>query len=249
MRPDYHYVIDVLGNMTLDHWLLAALGVFAAIGFYTGAIKQLSHWIGLAAAYLFAKPIAALLAPWLARRAGWPPELTAVGLCAVSMPVLLVAASLIARGILNAIIPGHQRNTPDRIAGIFLGAGKAGVIAWVALGVALAFEGPLVRYFPGAKAALKASSAAAFTRKHSLFETVSPSVLDKFQAAAAMRDDPKQARALLNDPAIKSLLKDPALKPALEKNDASALLENPQIRKLLADPELTKRIEAMKETK
>lgn len=231
--------------MTLDLWILTALGLFAAIGFYTGAIQQLSHWIGIVAAYFCAKPIAALLAPVLAGRMGWPPAPTAVGLSVVSIPVLLIVAALIARWILNAIIPGKQRNTPDRIAGIFLGAGKAGVIAWVVLAAALAFEEPLAKYLPGAEAALKASSAAAFTRKHSLFDSALPSVLDKFRAVAAMRDDPKLAQALLNDPALRSLLNDPVLKQALEKGDASALLENPQFKKLLADPELVKKIESM----
>lgn len=231
--------------MTLDLWILAALGLFAAIGFYTGAIQQFSHWIGILAAYFCAKPLAALLAPGLAVRMGWPPELAAVGLSVVCLPVILIVTTLIARWILNAIIPGDQRNMPDRIAGIFLGAGKAGVIAWVALAAVLAFEAPLVKYLPGAEAALKASSAAAFTRKHSLFDSVAPAVLGKFRAVAAMRDDPKQAQALLNDPAIKSLFDDPVLKQALEKGDASALLENPQVKKLLADPELAKKIESM----
>ena len=61
--------------MTLDLWILAALGLFAAIGFYTGAIQQLSHWIGILVAYFCAKPAAALLAPVLAKRMGWPPGL------------------------------------------------------------------------------------------------------------------------------------------------------------------------------
>jgi uncharacterized membrane protein required for colicin V production len=232
--------------MNLDLWILAALGLFAAIGFYTGAIQQFSHWIGLLAAYFCAKPIAALLAPVLAERMGWPPALTAVGLSVVFLPVILVITTLIARWILNAIIPGKQRNTPDRIAGIFLGAGKVGVIVWVALAAVLAFEGPLVKQIPGAEAVLDASSAAAFTRKHSLFDLASPSALDKFRALAAARNDPKMAQALLNDPALSSMLNDPALKQAFEKGDASALLENPQVKKMLADPELLKKIESIK---
>ena len=171
--------------MTLDLFILLVLGLFAAIGFYTGAIQQFSHWIGIAAAYFCAKPIAALIAPALAGRMGWPPELTAVGLSAVSMPVVLIVAALVARGILNAIIPGKQRNMPDRVTGIFLGAGKAGVIAWGVLAAVLAFEAPLVKHLPGAEAALNASSAAAFTRKHSLFAQVSPAVLKKLRAVAA----------------------------------------------------------------
>ncbi|HBA61519.1 MAG TPA: hypothetical protein DCZ92_12030 [Elusimicrobia bacterium] len=231
--------------MNLDLWLLAALGLFAAIGFYTGAIQQFSHWIGIVAAYLCAKPIAALLAPALAQRTGWPPALTSVGLSAVSMPVVFMVVTFIASWILNAIIPGKQRNMPDRITGLFLGAAKAGVIAWVALAAVLAFEEPLAKYLPAAGAALNASSAAAFTRKHSLFDSVAPSVLDKFRALAAMRDDPQMAQALLNDPALRAMVNDPALKQAMEKGDASALLENPEIKKLLADPELLKKIESL----
>ncbi|MBI4350353.1 MAG: CvpA family protein [Elusimicrobia bacterium] len=231
--------------MNLDLWLLAALGLFAAIGFYTGAIQQVSHWIGLAAAYFCAKPVAALLAPVIAERMGWPPPLVVVGVSAVSMPVVLIVVTLIARGIINAIIPGKQRNIPDRVAGIFLGAGKVAVIAWVALAAVLAFEGPLAQHFPGAGAALDASSAAAFTRKHSLFESALPAALDRFRAAAAMRDDPRLAEALRDDPALRAIFNDPALKLALEKGDTSALLENPQLRKLLADPELVKKIEEM----
>jgi len=182
--------------MTLDLWILAALGLFAAIGFYTGAIQQFSHWIGIIVAYFGAKPLAALLAPGLAARMGWPPPLTAIGLSALAMPVLLICATLISRMILNAIIPGEQRNKPDRIAGLFLGAGKAGAIAWAALSVVLAFEEPLAKHFPRAEDALNASSAAAFTRRHGLFESGSPTALEKLRALAAMREDPKLAKKI-----------------------------------------------------
>jgi uncharacterized membrane protein required for colicin V production len=228
--------------MNIDLAILAALGLFAAIGFYTGAIQQFSHWIGMAAAYLCAKPLAAVLAPVLAERMGWPPSLTAVGLSAVSMPIILVCATLISRGILNAIIPGDQRNTPDRIVGIFLGAGKAGVIAWAALSVVISFEGSTA--FPAVvKAALSASSAAGFTREHGLFAAASPTALEQFRTLAA---DPKLAQTLLKDPALRSLLDNPALKKALKAGETSALLENPQLKKILEDPELAKKLEAMR---
>lgn len=233
--------------MTLDHWILAALGLFGAIGYYTGAIHQISHWIGMIAAYLCAKPLAAALAPDLAARMGWPPALTAIGLSAMLMPVILLCVALTSRMILNAVIPGEQRNKPDRIVGFVLGAGKAGAIAWVLLAVVLAFEEPLASNFPGVKASLSASEAAAFTRKHSLFPAAPPPVLEKLRSLAAMRDDPKLAQDLLNDPALKSLFDDPAVKKALEKGDPSALLENPQLKKLLENPELAKKIEAMKD--
>ena len=204
--------------MTLDLWILAAVGLFAAIGYYTGAIQQLSHWIGIVAAFLCAKPLAMVLAPVLAERMGWPPSLTGIGLSAVSMPILLIIATLLSRGILNAIIPGDQRNKPDRIAGIFLGAGKVGVIVWTMLSVVIGFEKS--KAVPDmVKDALSVSSAAAYTREHGLFAAASPSALEKLQMLAALRDDPEKAKALL---------------------------ENPQFKKLLEDPELAKKLEAMK---
>lgn len=232
--------------MALDYWILAALGLFGALGYYTGAIQQFSHWIGLVAAYLCAKPLAAALAPDLAARMDWPSSLTAIGLSALLMPIILVCAALLSRMLLNAVVPGDQRNTPDRLAGFALGAGKAGAIAWVLLAVVLAFEEPLAQRFPGARAALNASEAATFTRKHGPFAAAPPPVLEKLRSLAAMRDDPKLAQDLLSDPALKSLFDDPAVKKALEKGDPSALLENPQLKKLLENPELAKKIETMK---
>ncbi|MBI2789561.1 MAG: CvpA family protein [Elusimicrobia bacterium] len=159
--------------MGLDLWILAAMGLFGALGYRTGAIHQLSHWIGIAAALLFAKPLAAALAPVVAARMGWPGLLTAVGLSAVSMPVTLLAATLVSRLILNAVIPGDQRNKPDRLAGIVLGAGKAGAIAWAMLSVAIPFEKSAA--FPArAASALDASAAARFVREHGLFAAASP---------------------------------------------------------------------------
>lgn len=231
--------------MNIDLCILAAAALFAGIGYYTGAIQQLSHWIGLAAAYFCAKPLAAAAAPALAARMGWPETLTAAGLAAVLMPVILLGAALAVRALLNAVAPGHQRNAPDRIAGLVLGAGKAGALAWVVLSAALAFETPLARVRPDVEAALRGSLAAAFTRAHGLFAAGLPPELEKLRALAAGRSDPEAARALLDDRALKALLADPALKQALEKGDPSALLANPQIKKLLADPELAKKLETL----
>jgi len=231
--------------MNIDLWIIAAAALFAGIGYYTGAIQQLSHWIGLAAAYFCAKPLADALSPAVAARMGWPQPPTAVGLSAALFPVVLLAAALASRALLNAVAPGHQRNTPDRVAGLVLGAGKAGALAWVALSIALAFETPLARARPDVEAALRGSSAAAFTRAHGLFAAGLPPELEKLRALAAGRTDPDLARTLRDDPALKALLADPALRRALEKGDPSALLANPQIRKLLADPELAKKLETL----
>ncbi len=230
----------------VDVALLTFAGLVAAYGFYQGAIQQVSEWIGLATAILLSKPAAAAAAPLLAERMGWPLYLTSVGLSAVSMPVVLIAATLLSRLIINAIIPGDQRNMPDRITGLFLGGGKAAVVAWAGLSVLLAFEKPLSKVHSGIKPALGASKAASFTREHSLFDAPALSLREKLNALAAMKDDPKLSKALLKEqPALKALLSDASLKVALEKGETGALLENPEIKKLLENPRLGETLEGL----
>lgn len=229
--------------MSLDLSILAVLAVFAAVGYFTGAIQQISHLIGIAAAVFCSKPAAAALAPLVAERMHWPPHLTSVGLGAVSMSAILILATLVSRAIINAIIPGPQRNKPDRVAGLVLGAGKAGTLAWVALSAVISFEKPLRRAVPSVEALLEESSAAAFTRKHGFFGAGKLSVLERLEALAALRGDPKAAVALRKDPALKSLLEHPAFKEAMESKESSALLEDPRFKKLLEDPETAGKLE------
>jgi hypothetical protein len=60
--------IGILSRVNLDLWILAGLALFGAHGCLSGAIRQVSQRIGLAAAYFPSKPLAALAAPALARR-------------------------------------------------------------------------------------------------------------------------------------------------------------------------------------
>ncbi len=230
--------------MTLDLWILAALAASAAHGAWTGAIRQISHWIGLIAACLAAKPLAATLAPQAAARLHWPPHAAAIALTAVLFPILIVAVTVAARALIDALVPGRERNAADRVAGFALGAGKAGALAWAALSVALAFEAPLAKASPRAEAALQASRAAAFTRTHGLFGASLPPALAQLRALAAGTLDPAQAKALLDQPALKELLADPALKSALLHGDPAALLRDPRVRKLLSDPALARELSA-----
>lgn len=58
--------------MALDLAVIGLITLFAYAGYHSGAVRQLSHGIGLAAAWLLAKPTAALLGPAVAARMGWP---------------------------------------------------------------------------------------------------------------------------------------------------------------------------------
>lgn len=231
--------------MNLDLGIATALLLFAALGYRSGAIRQLSVLAGMAVGYLCAKPLAAALAPAVAERGGWPAGPTGAVLSVVLMPLILVSTMLIARKLVEAAVPGGQGGKSDRWAGILVGGAKGGAVAWLMLSIVLVFEQPLAQARPGIKAALDASSAAAFTREHSLLALAPASAQERLQKLAAMREDPKVAEAMLKDPAVAALLNDPAVKQALEKKDPAALLANPQIKKLLADPELAKKLEAL----
>jgi uncharacterized membrane protein required for colicin V production len=231
--------------MTLDLWILAAAALFGAYGAWTGAIKQVSHWIALIAAFFGSKPLAVALAPMAAARLGWSPTLTTVALTAVLFPLISLAVGIVSQMIINAVVPGKQRNAPDRVAGFVLGAGKAGVIAWVALSVAVMFEAPLAKAAPKAAASLQGSHFAAFTRDHGLFGKSGPAALTQLRDVAAGKIDPAKAKSLLEDPNLKAVLTDPALKTELAKGDPAALLRDPRIRKLLADPQLLEKLRSL----
>ncbi len=201
--------------MNLDLWILTALVLFAALGYRSGAIGQLSVLAGMAAGYLCAKPLAAALAPAVAARGGWPAAPTAAVLGMLLMPVILVSVMLVARRIVAAVVPGGQDSKPDRFAGVVVGAAKGGAVAWLLLSIVLAFEQPLAQARPGVKAALDASAAAAFARAHSLLALAPSSAQDRLQSLQG-----KDPAALLENTQVKKLLADPELAKKLEAMSA-----------------------------
>lgn len=247
--------------MNLDLALLALTALLGALGAYTGAIKQLSQWIGLAAAYLLGKPLAAALAPLLAPRLPLPASLAPAVAALVLLPLLYFGVGRGSLWALKRLLAGREKTRGDRVAGFAMGSGKAAALSFLCLSLVFAFEEPLTSAgwdLPGLAAD---SRAAAFARAHNLFSVVALPQLEQAKKMAAARSDPQAALALLNDPSlqgmmsdpgIKALMQDPALKAmladpgALQRGElpagVTALMDNPEVKKLLEDPEIAKKL-------
>jgi len=239
--------------MIFDLWLAGVVGLFGVLGAFSGALRQVSQWIGLIAAYLLAKPIGAALGPFLAPRLGGAAALAPVGAGALSMPLVYFGVGTACRLAL-ARLPAGEKTRADRAAGFGMGAAKGGGLVYLLLSVLVSFEAPLAKSGLDLERQTGGSSAVAFARKRNLFAAVSLPALDSAKRFAAARSDPAAAMALLEDPGVKAalsdprlkeLMGDPALRKALQSGDIAAVAGDPRVRKLLADPEFTKRLEAL----
>ncbi len=155
--------------MAIDLWMLALLVLFTLAGHSSGAVRQISHWIGLAAAFLFAKPAATLLSPTVAARMNWPPTFAAKILHVVLLLVILLTVGMAARAVLNALEPGEERGPLDQSLGAVVGAAKGGLIVFALLCLGVSLEKTLARMHFDLEAKTRGSVAMAFARKHNLF--------------------------------------------------------------------------------
>ncbi len=233
--------------MAIDLGLLALVLVFGALGAFSGAIKQLGNWIGLAAAYLLARPLAALAAPALAVKFSLPPAAVKIGLSAVGFYPLYMGAALLSGLILHKTLGAVERGRWDRAGGFALGAGKGALLSYLGLSLWLFMEGKL----PGNAAAAFAvphTRATDFVRRNNLLSKIPLPALANIQklsdaannpaALAALGSDPK-LQALLENPELKAALKDDSLVKALQSGDVESLAKDPRLANLLKDPRLT----------
>lgn len=240
--------------MKLDLWLLGVVGLFGLMGAFSGALRQVAQWAGLAAAYLLAKPLAAALGPALAPRLGAWGAFAPLGAAAASMPAVYLAVGTLCRLALARLVPAGEKTRADRAAGLAMGAAKGGALVFVLLSVLVSFEEPLAKAGLDLEKQTRGSTAVAFARRRDLFASLKVPALDSAKRLAAARADPAAALALLEDPKIKAALSDPRLKaltsdPALQKalraGDIAAVVGDPRVQKLLADPELAKALEGV----
>ena len=231
--------------MPLDLGFLSLIAAFAIAGYYSGAVKQLAHWIGLGAALLSTKPAAAMMGPAVAAQMGWGAALVTGVLSTVLFPLIFFIASVVARIILNLIEPGEERGTLDQGLGVVVGGAKGGAIMFALMCLALTFEKPLARVNIDLDAKTRGSYLAAFARGHNIFADSDQSGITALKKMLDENSDPKQRAEFLKNPEFKALLGDSAVQDALKSGDASALLKNPAIKKLLENPEIAKKLEKL----
>lgn len=240
--------------MILDLAVLALIGLFAVAGYSSGAVRQISHAIGLVVAYLFSKPAAALLGPAWAARMNWPEAQAVSGLSLVLMPVIFIGATLTSRLLLNILEPGDERGPLDQGLGVLVGAAKGGAILFVLLCLTVSGESMLERLNVDVDSATAGSFSIGFARGHNLFAQNDPLALGALKKLAQARSDPKARKILLRDHNVKALLansrlkaalEDPHLLKALRSGEAAVILKDPSIQKFLGDPELVKKLEKL----
>lgn len=241
-------------GMILDLAVLALIGLSAVTGYSSGAVRQISHAIGLATAYFFAKPAAAYLGPVLAARMNWPQAPAVGGMSLVIAPVILLGAALVSRLILNVLEPGDERGPLDQGLGVVVGAVKGAAILFVLLCLGVSGESLLARMNVDVDKATAGSLSMTLAREHNLFARQDPQALDALKKLSQANSDPKTRKALLRDEDVKALLansrlkaalEDPQLQKAILSGNADLLLKNPSIQKILGDPELVKKLEKL----
>lgn len=231
--------------MTLDLAFAGIVAFFGLLGAFSGALKQLRHWLGLIAAALAARPLAARLTPYAAPRLGLSPSVANVALSALSFVLLLVAGTLAAGAALRGLFPDRQGGRGDRAFGFVLGAAKGAALLFVLLSLLVYFERPLTRALGAPPAAWSSSRAVAFARRRDLFDAVPvpalamvQKLIDAARSPAGLKslEDRPELRRLLDDPRLKAALQDGELSRALKSGNLSALRSNPRLKALLDDP-------------
>ncbi|HVE12031.1 MAG TPA: CvpA family protein [Elusimicrobiota bacterium] len=151
--------------------IVAALILLSAIsGYYSGAVRQLSHWIALAAAFLFHKRVAAAVVPVVAGQTGGTGSFASVVVRLMIFPLIMFLAGLLARGILNAIEPGDERGPLDQGLGIFVGLTKGAALLYLFGCIVIGIEEPLAKMGFDLRPQAKSSSFLAYAREHNVFE-------------------------------------------------------------------------------
>lgn len=236
-----------------DLAVLTVVLLVGALGYATGAIRQLTHWVALAVAYFAVGPLATLATPEVAARVQAPPAMARVAVMVPLFVAQFLIANFVLSRLLRALIGDHEADGANHAGGLFLGIVKGAACAFGAIAVLLFFEKPLTQALGAAPAAWRDSAFAGFVRQHNPLESAPPAALEKLKALAEAARDPKAADALLKDPKLKALLDDPALKSALgndallqalRSGDVSALEKDPRVSALLKDPRFAPPAEA-----
>ena len=225
--------------MILDLIFLGVVLAFGFLGLRSGALKQLKHALGMLAAYLGARPLAAYLTPSAAPELGLSPFVVNVLLSIVLFCVLYSLTSWIARRLLAKIFPNRQNGTGDRAFGFVAGTTTGLVLLYALLSFLLFLEKPLTRAFGAPPPAVSGSVCVDFVRRHDLFTVVPVPAVTAIEKLIEAAKNPEAANALLQkDPEIRRLLDDPQLKAMLQDDDLGRELKAGNFSALKNDPHL-----------
>ena len=241
--------------MTIDLFILILIGVFAVIGAFTGAARQIAQLVGLAAAFACARPIGTFFGPRVAASINAPLVVGVVLATFLTFIVVLVAVRFVLTLILKRLFTGKDEEDrhADQALGFILGALKVAAISYVVLS-ALTFAERNIT-LAGKKLGISPSDSYAFgiARKYNLFEMTQFSPVKDLVHVADAATDPAQRAKLEEDPAFKALQQDPRfrkvladeqMRKAIAQGDYQQLLRSNVVLQLIQDPQVAARLGA-----
>lgn len=241
--------------MSIDLFLLILIGIFAVVGAFTGAARQIAQLVGLAAAFACSRPIGTFFGPRIAASLSVPMVAGVVIGTIATFIVVLVAVRFVLTQILKRLFAGRddEDRTADQALGFILGAMKVAAISYVLLS-ALTFAERNIS-IAGRRLGISPRESYAFgiARKYNLFEMTQFAPVKDLVHVADAASDPARREKLREDPAFKSLQQDPRfrkilndqeMRKAIERGDYQALLRSNVVLQLIQDREVASRLGA-----
>jgi len=227
--------------MTFDIFAIILAIILIGLGYYSGAITQVSRLVGVVLAFVAAPTVAAVFKEIQYGSADLQQPLLEWGLLVGAAVVIYLAVALLTwLGVKWMRLASEELTRKDRLVGSLLGGLKSVLIIYLAASSLLLIEASLRKADPDDSLRVQHSSVLDTVRDH---QVVVPWALpdlaklgDLLDASrdremADLRDDPATGRVLMNDQ-VKALMADPAIKA----DDVSELLARPEVRELLTDP-------------
>jgi membrane protein required for colicin V production len=234
--------------VNIDLFIVGLVALFALIGAFTGAAKQVSRLVAAIAAGLLARATGPLAGPRLALELQ---SSQTVGIVIATLAIFFVGFLVIrhlAHLLLLRIFAGKEAKDRglDRALGFMLGGLRVGAICWFVL-CAVAFLEDNVS-IAGRRLSLAPKDSVLFSiaRNHNLFAMATIPGMTELAAAAKRTKSPEYA-ALRRDPRFRRATDDDAVRKALESGDYRALMQNPDVVKLLLDPAMRQQLEVAAE--
>ncbi|HME92282.1 MAG TPA: CvpA family protein [Myxococcaceae bacterium] len=244
--------------MILDLFILSLVAVFAVVGGFTGASRQIAQVVALGVGYLCARPLGAAFGPRLASALHLPMILGVIAAMLVLFILVMACVRLLLTRLLRRILAGDDERSRglDRALGFGLGGFKVLLIAYFILS-ALSFVEDNVS-LAGRRLGLSPKDSISFSlaRKYNLFEMVQYRPVKDLVGIAEALHDPARAERLRKDPAFRALNQDPrfqrsladrAMQEAIETGDYRALLQRDDVVRLIQTPAIAARLRAAAE--
>ncbi len=241
--------------MTVDLIVFGAVLLFAVLGGFAGAAKQVAQVVSMAVAWVAARPVGSLLGPHLAKKLGSPELFGTVAATLLVFFAVMIGLRLVLTALLRLLLRGKDPKDRglDRGLGFLLGGLKVAFLCYLLLS-GLAFVEEHVK-IAGQKLGISPASSMtfAFARRYNFFElTEFGAVKDVAALAQATSDPDKMAKlktdpayaALRKDPRFQKALEDPEVKKAAEAGDYRALLRSNSILSLIQDEAAVAKLQA-----